>query len=108
MDHDNIERIAKENNLEFQNYLNRGWHRLSTPGATKWNGILRFLTVVGGKPEECSCFGDDFGDMEMIEKSGCGVAMANSQPEVLAMAPHITLTNEEDGVAVFIEKNFLK
>ncbi|MCQ2771116.1 MAG: HAD-IIB family hydrolase [Clostridia bacterium] len=108
MDHDNIERIAKENNLEFQNYLNRGWHRLSTPGATKWNGVLRFLNVVGGKPEECSCFGDDFGDMEMIEKSGCGVAMANSQPEVLAMAPNITVTNEEDGVAVFIEKNFLK
>lgn len=107
-DHANIERIAKENSLEFQNYLNKGWHRLSTPGATKWNGILRFLKVVGGSPNEVAAFGDDFGDMEMIEKSGCGVAMANSQPEVLKIAPHITLSNEEDGVADFIERNLLK
>ena len=28
MDHDFIESIANKYNLEFQNYLNRGWHRL--------------------------------------------------------------------------------
>ena len=42
---------------------NKGLAKVSsTPGATKWNGVLRFLKVVGGKEEECACFGDDFGD----------------------------------------------
>lgn len=108
MDHDLIEKIANENGLEFQNYLNGGWHRLSIKGANKWNGILRFLEVVNGSKEECMTFGDDFGDMEMIEKAGVGVAMKNSQKEVLEIAPYITKSNDEDGVAYFIATNLLK
>ena len=108
MDHDLIERLAKENGLEFQNYLNGGWHRLSIEGANKWNGIVHFLEVVNGTKEECMTFGDDFGDMEMIEKAGCGVAMKNSQKEVLEIAPNITKSNDEDGVAYFIATNLLK
>ena len=107
MDHDFIEGIANKYNLEFQNYLNKGWHRLSVKGASKWNGILHFLEVVNGKAEECATFGDDFGDQEMIEKAGMGVAMANSQPVVLEHAPNVTLSNEEDGVAVFIKNKIL-
>ena len=53
-------------------------------------------------------FGDDFGDQEMIEKAKIGVAMKNSQPVVLEHAKYVTLSNEEDGVAHFIEDNLLK
>ena len=102
-DHDRIEKLANEYNLEYQNYLNRGWHRLSVKGANKWNGILRFLKIVKGKPEECMCFGDDFGDLDMILKSGVGVAMANSQPIVLEKAPYVCDNNNDDGVAKFVE-----
>ena len=102
-DHKTVENLAKEYNLEYQNYLNRGWHRLSVKGANKWNGVLRFLQIVKGKPEECMCFGDDFGDLDMILKAGVGVAMANSQPEVLDKAPYVCDNNDDDGVAKFIE-----
>jgi hydroxymethylpyrimidine pyrophosphatase-like HAD family hydrolase len=33
-----------------------------------------------------------------------GVAMANAAPEVRADADYVTLSNEEDGVAVAIER----
>ena len=108
MDHDFIESIANKYNLEFQNYLNRGWHRLSVKGASKWNGILHFLEIVNGTPDEIMTFGDDFGDQEMIEKAKIGVAMKNSQPVVLEHAKYVTLSNEEDGVAHFIEDSLLK
>ena len=108
MDHDFIESIANKYNLEFQNYLNRGWHRLSVKGASKWNGILHFLEIVSGTPDEIMTFGDDFGDQEMIEKAKIGVAMKNSQPVVLEHAKYVALSNEEDGVAHFIKDNLLK
>lgn len=107
MDHALIERIAEENGLEFQNYLNRGWHRLSVQGANKWNGIIRFLSIVGGNPGEVAYFGDDVGDLEAITGVGLGVAMANSQPTVLATAPNVALSNDEDGLARFIEEHLL-
>lgn len=105
--HELIENIAKENNLEYQNYLGRGWHRLSIKGANKWNGILSFLSLVKAKPEQCMCFGDDFGDLDMIVNAGVGVAMANSQQVVLDAAPYVTGSNEEDGVASFIDRTLL-
>lgn len=106
-DHKFVENIAKQYNLEFQNYLNGGWHRLSLKGANKFNGILEFLKIVDGKLNEVAAFGDDFGDMEMIEKCGVGVAMKNSQKEVLSIAKNITLSNDEDGCAYFVENNLL-
>ena len=105
--HKLIEEIANKNNLEFQNYLGRGWHRLSIKGANKWNGLLKFLEIVKGTPEECMSFGDDFGDLDMILNSGVGVAMKNSQKEVLDAALYATESNEEDGVASYIEHTLL-
>ncbi len=107
LDHKLIEDAARENDLEFQNYLNGGWHRLSIKGANKFNGILKLLEITGSSLDEVAAFGDDFGDMEMIQKCGIGVAMQNSQPEVLKIAPYITLSNNEDGCAYFIINNIL-
>jgi len=43
----------------------------------------------------------------MIQYAGLGVAMANATNEAKAVADHITLTNEEDGVAEVIERFML-
>ena len=40
--------------------------------------------------------------MEMITHCGCGVAMKNALPQVQAAANATTLSNEEDGVAVYL------
>ncbi len=50
-------------------------------------------------------FGDNYNDLEMLQKVGCGVAVENARPEVKAVADHVTLANTEDGVAHFIKKN---
>lgn len=50
-------------------------------------------------------FGDNYNDIEMLTAAGCGVAVANARPEVLAIADHITLSNTKSGVAHFIQEH---
>lgn len=66
---------------------------------------LEFLCKYLGIPiEESMAFGDGTNDLAILKKAGRGVAMANAAPEVLKAAGYRTLSNEEDGVAVEIEK----
>lgn len=51
-------------------------------------------------------FGDADNDLEMIEAAGQGVVMANGLPEVKAAADALTDSNDDDGVATYLEKNF--
>lgn len=106
-DLDMVKEIAAKYDLELQNYLNGGWNRLSVLGSTKWNGVVRLAKVINEPTDKFACFGDDTGDIEMITKSGLGVAMANSKEQLLEVAPNITLSNEEEGCAHFIIDNLL-
>ena len=57
-------------------------------------------------PEEVVSFGDEDNDFELIQFSGCGVAMGNAIEALKAQANDVTETNEEDGVAEWIEANW--
>ena len=43
----------------------------------------------------------------MLKICGVGVAMGNAVQEVKDIADDITLSNEEDGVAVYLEKRVI-
>ncbi|WP_067840577.1 Cof-type HAD-IIB family hydrolase [Amphibacillus sediminis] len=58
-------------------------------------------------PTEILAFGDEDNDLEMIEYAGVGVAMGNAIAQLKEMANYQTKTNQEDGVAAFIE-DYLK
>ena len=45
-------------------------------------------------------------DLSMFKIAGKSVAMANSVKDVLAQADEVTLSNNEDGVAEFLIKEF--
>ncbi len=76
-------------------------------GIDKAQSLERLLAHTGGTREDMIAFGDGFNDLSMVEYAGCGVAMANAQPILLERANQTTLSNDEDGVAVWIEKNIL-
>lgn len=75
---------------------------------TKWNSIDFLIHDYHGVRADVIAFGDDFNDMEMIENSGIGVAMGNAVNELKAVADHVTKSNDEDGVASFLQTLFLK
>ena len=49
-------------------------------------------------------FGDDLPDLDMLRACGMPVAMANAYPEIKAVCAYETASNDEDGVAVVLEK----
>lgn len=75
--------------------------------ATKWNGIKEMLNISGCSTEEAVYFGDDNDDIEPIKMCGIGVAVSNALDEVKAVADYVTDSNDEDGVARFIEQYIL-
>ena len=77
-------------------------------GTSKAEGLLKLGRILGIEREQIMVCGDGMNDYEMIEKSGFGVAMANGNPKVKAIADYVTVSNNEDGVAKAIEKFVLK
>jgi hydroxymethylpyrimidine pyrophosphatase-like HAD family hydrolase len=54
--------------------------------------------------EKTMAIGDNFNDMEMVVQAGFGVAMGNAVPQLKEKADWVTVTNDEDGLALAIEK----
>ena len=73
------------------------------PGVHKAWGLARLCGLLGIERSEVLAFGDATNDAEMLRWAGRGVAMANAEPETLVSADEVTLSNDEDGVAVVIE-----
>lgn len=82
--------------------------QIMSKSATKWNGVKAMLEIVGCSPEETAYFGDDYDDLEPIQRCGIGVAVANAIDEVRAVADDIAQSNDADGVARFIAQRFLR
>lgn len=51
--------------------------------------------------------GDNLNDLEMIRTAGLGVAMGNAPDEVKSQADYVTATNDNEGLAVVIERFIL-
>ncbi|MBL0387617.1 HAD family phosphatase [Tumebacillus sp. ITR2] len=70
---------------------------------SKGHGVLRVAEKLGISPAEIISFGDSYNDLEMISETGLGIAMGNAVPELKHVARLITLSHEQDGVAVALE-----
>ncbi len=77
-------------------------------GTSKINAIRITAQKLGIDMEEVAAFGDDYNDIEMLTECGLGVAVANAIEPVLQSTIHRAGRNSEDGVALYIEENFLK
>lgn len=76
--------------------------------ATKGNALRWCAEHFGFAMEELLAFGDSLNDMSMLTAAGRGVAMANAREDVKALIPAHCLTNEQDGVADYIDKYVLR
>ncbi|MGW4898513.1 HAD family hydrolase [Kitasatospora sp. NPDC004240] len=73
-------------------------------GLTKATGLAVAARRLGVKGADTIAFGDMPNDVPMFGWARHGVAMANAHPELLAVADEVTLGNDEDGVAVVLER----
>lgn len=104
-DYPYLKRISDSFGLKFTNYFHSEWSRFSLTTKSFGNKVLNQLKG----PFEFICFGDDYGDIEMLLEAKMGICMANSTKEVLKVIENVTeFTNDEDGVANYITDHFLR
>ena len=76
-------------------------------GVNKANTLGALLEHLGVTREEVIAVGDGVCDVTMLQLAGVGVAMGHSQDSVKVCADYVTASNEEDGVALAVEKLIL-
>ncbi|MDO4741355.1 MAG: HAD family hydrolase, partial [Eubacteriales bacterium] len=80
---------------------------ITSSKANKGEALLTLCRRLNITPAQTAAFGDGANDIEMLSAAGFGVAMGNAKDPVRLHAAHHTLTNEEDGVAAWLEENVL-
>ncbi|MFE3990578.1 Cof-type HAD-IIB family hydrolase [Streptomyces goshikiensis] len=77
---------------------------ISGLGISKASTLELCCAERGISPAEVVAFGDMPNDVEMLRWAGTSYAMGNAHPDVIAAASGRTVANNEDGVAVVIER----
>jgi Cof subfamily protein (haloacid dehalogenase superfamily) len=85
--------ISKSRYLEFTH-----------PRANKGAAVEALAAMLKIPRENVMAVGDALNDLPMLEFAGLGVAVMNGDEHVKARADAVTASNEEDGVALAIEK----
>ncbi len=71
---------------------------------TKGRSLAEWAQRRGLRRDEILAVGDNHNDLEMLQVAGIPVVMANGVPELKVHGWHETLSNDESGVAVAIER----
>lgn len=90
--------------LDSQRFSDGDWYKFTKGGITKEKAILAVCETCRVDVSKIVAFGDDYADIGMLKMCGVGVAMGNAIQEVKDIADDITFSNEEDGVAAWLEK----
>lgn len=77
---------------------------VSHPLVHKAVAVEALLVESGIVAEQVVAFGDMPNDVELLRWAGLGVAVANAHPLVRDVADEVTASNDDDGVALVIER----
>lgn len=102
-----IEEIEKIPGIEITGALPMNIE-VNVAGVNKGKAMIELGKVLGIPREEIMAFGDGDNDLKMLTEVGTGVAMENAIASVKAAADYITASNDEEGVAKFIERYVLE
>lgn len=72
----------------------------------KGQGLLDTCRAIHVDPKDTIAFGDAENDIPMLRAAGVGVAMGNASDPVKAAADAVTFSNNEDGIAVWLETHY--
>lgn len=92
--------------LEYVNYENGKWGRISYKHLNKLFGVKKVIEKLNLHLSDVIYFGDDIGDISCIESCGIGVAVENALPCVKEVSDFVCDSNENDGVAKYLASKF--
>lgn len=105
--------LAKKELLQMSNTINivnesdkkeEAWFTIGNVKTSK-GSAMEFLTrYLNVNPKDTIAIGNDYNDLSMFKIAGTSVAMKNTDEFVKKKANKVTLSNNEDGVADYLEK----
>ncbi|MCQ4081763.1 Cof-type HAD-IIB family hydrolase [Streptomyces sp. RB6PN25] len=97
-------RRAAGGHAEFTRSSPSALLEISGAGVSKATTLARCCAERGISADEVVAFGDMPNDLAMLSWAGTSYAVANAHPDVLAATTHRTAANDDDGVALAIER----
>jgi hydroxymethylpyrimidine pyrophosphatase-like HAD family hydrolase len=82
----------------------KGLIEASALGVSKATAVAELAAGHGISRESVIAFGDMPNDLPLLTWAGTSCAVANAHPEVLTAATHVIGSNDDDGVAEYLEK----
>lgn len=95
-------------NCDCVKFSDGEWYKFTKREATKENAILKMCEVLDITLDDIIAFGDDYVDIGMLKLCGIGVAIGNAIDEVKDIADIVIGSNDEDGIAEYLEHNIIK
>lgn len=77
---------------------------MSAAGVSKASALATLCGRLGIGRDSVAAVGDAFNDLPMLEWAGVALTTANAMPEVKAVADRILDSNDDDGIAVYLEE----
>lgn len=84
----------------------RFYYEVMPKGLSKGSSIIEACKIFGIDIKDTIVFGDEMNDISMFEVAGTGVAMGNAVESIKNIADYVTKSNNEDGIAYYLE-NFV-
>ena len=75
-------------------------------GVNKAEALKQLAAILGLDLSQFAAIGDGLNDIEMLREAGLGIAMGNAPDAVKSVADWVTGTNDQDGVALAVQRLF--
>lgn len=101
------DKVAAKYDLIYVPYLEGKFGRMNRKDTSKESGNRELMKLLNASLDDAIVFGDDVGDLKMIQEAGVGVLMKNAKDELKEKVKNVSkYTNNEDGVARFLTEFF--
>ena len=101
------DKIGEKYGCKIISYRGENRYGFIRSGAGKIEAIRKLALFLDIQMSEIIAFGDDLNDIEMLTECGYGIAVENAVADVKKIADAICESNDNDGVAKYIEQNIL-
>lgn len=103
-DYEEAKSLAEKYGCRLYSYRDEDLYGFASADSGKYQAVKAMGELLHIGLDEMIAFGDDENDFEILKNVGRGVAVANAIPVIRDIADDIAESNNEDGVAKYIDK----
>ena len=98
-------KFCDENHLTYYYMRTAPYLIISPENSDKWYGLEKLVKALKIDPNDLYVFGDDSTDLMSLKNAKHGIAMQNSVQLVLNEIKNTCPSNDEDGIAKYLDEN---